>query len=141
MYNQAQAIGKEIDLPTTTFAPYGNPTETMSQHQGGIAIISKWPIGRIRNRRLCPGHDYLGDVRVATFATLLIESAELVGEGSQREAHRFRASPDLLKTLPTGVGAVLIAHGEDTPHGASSVFRVRFPRLEMTSYKKSESGG
>jgi hypothetical protein len=58
-----------------------------------------------------------------------IESAELVGEGSQREAHRFRASPDLLKTLPTGVGAVLIAHGEETPHGASTVFRVRFPRL------------
>jgi conjugal transfer pilus assembly protein TraD len=58
-----------------------------------------------------------------------IDSAEVAGEGSQREAHQFRAAPDLLKTLPTGTGAVLIAHGEDTPHGASSVFRVRFPRL------------
>jgi hypothetical protein len=35
----------------------------------------------------------------------------------------------LLKTLPTGIGSVLIAHGEETPHGASTVFRVRFPRL------------
>ena len=59
-----------------------------------------------------------------------IEAAEIVGEGTTREAHQFRASPDMFKTLPTGVGAVLIAHGRDTPHGASSVFRVRFPEIE-----------
>ena len=58
-----------------------------------------------------------------------VESAEAIGEGSQREAHQFRASPDLFKTLPTGMGSVLIAHGQDTPHGASSVFKVRFPQL------------
>tara|TARA_B100001248_G_scaffold203924_1_gene158091 strand:+ start:49 stop:1524 length:1476 start_codon:yes stop_codon:yes gene_type:complete len=58
-----------------------------------------------------------------------LDLAEVVGEGSQREAHQFRASPDLLKTLPTGTGAVLIAHGEDTEAGASSVFKIRFPRL------------
>lgn len=58
-----------------------------------------------------------------------MDRAEVVGEGTQREAHQFRASPDLLKTLPTGVGSVLIAHGEATPHGASTVFKVRFPRL------------
>ena len=58
-----------------------------------------------------------------------IDSAEIVGEGTTRDAHQFRASPDLLKTLPTGVGAVLIAHGQETPHGASSVFKIRFPRL------------
>lgn len=51
------------------------------------------------------------------------------GFGSLREVREFRASPDLLKTLPTGVGAVLIAHGEETPHGGSSVFQIRFPRL------------
>jgi hypothetical protein len=58
-----------------------------------------------------------------------IESAEAVGEGTQREAHQFRAPPDLFKTLPTGVGSVLIAHGYETPNGASSVFRIGFPRL------------
>jgi hypothetical protein len=58
-----------------------------------------------------------------------LDAAEVAGEGSQRDAHQFRAAPDLLKTLPTGMGSVLIAHGEETPHGASSVFRVRFPRL------------
>lgn len=58
-----------------------------------------------------------------------IEQAEVIGEGSSREGHQFRASPDLFKTLPTGMGSVLIAHGEDTPHGASSVFKVRFPQL------------
>jgi hypothetical protein len=58
-----------------------------------------------------------------------IDSAEILGEGTTRDAHQFRASPDLFKTLPTGVGAVLIAHGQATPHGASSVFTVRFPEL------------
>jgi hypothetical protein len=60
------------------------------------------------------------------------DDLELSGEGSSRDAHQFRASPDMLKTLPTGVGAVLVAHGEDTPHGASSVFRIRFPRFKET---------
>ena len=61
-----------------------------------------------------------------------IDSAEVIGEGTTRDAHQFRASPDLLKTLPTGVGAVLIAHGQETPHGASSVFKIRFPELQKT---------
>lgn len=55
--------------------------------------------------------------------------AEVLSEGTQREAHQFRAPPDLLKTLPTGVGSVLIAHGCDTPHGASTVFKIKFPKL------------
>jgi len=59
-----------------------------------------------------------------------VDTGEAIGEGSQREAHQFRASPDLFKTLPTGVGSVLIAHGEHTPHGASHVFKIKFPKLE-----------
>jgi len=59
-----------------------------------------------------------------------IDSAEVLEEGTQREAHQFRAAPDLFKTLPTGVGSVLIAHGYDTPHGASTVFKIKFPKLE-----------
>lgn len=59
-----------------------------------------------------------------------IEDAEIVGEGTAREAHQFRASPDLLKTLPTGTGAVLIAHGQDKHGGASAVFKIRFPNLK-----------
>lgn len=62
-----------------------------------------------------------------------VADAEVVGEGTTREAHQFRAAPDLFKTLPTGVGSVLVAHGRDTPHGASSVFRLRFPRSEANS--------
>jgi DNA helicase HerA-like ATPase len=59
------------------------------------------------------------------------DTAEMLGEGSVRDAHQFRASPDLLKTLPTGVGAVLVAHGYDSPHGASTVFKIRFPELDV----------
>lgn len=58
-----------------------------------------------------------------------MERAEVLGEGTQREAHQFRSPPDVFKTLPTGMGSVLIAHGEATPHGASSVFKIQFPRL------------
>jgi hypothetical protein len=65
--------------------------------------------------------------------------SEMVGEGSQREAHQFRISPDLIKTLPTGMGAVLIAHGEDTPNGAAHVFKIRFPdgRCRVTRIARS----
>ena len=68
---------------------------------------------------------------LASLLTNVKESdpGEIVGEGTQREAHQFRSPPDLFKTLPTGVGSVLIAHGYETPHGASSVFQIRFPKL------------
>lgn len=58
-----------------------------------------------------------------------LDSAEIVGEGTTRDAHRFRASPDLLKSLPTGTGSVLVSHGFDSPHGATSVFKVAFPAI------------
>lgn len=56
--------------------------------------------------------------------------AELVGEGTSREAHQFRSSPDNFKTLPTGMGSVLIAHGFNSLEGASHVFKIKFPRLQ-----------
>lgn len=59
-----------------------------------------------------------------------IEDGELQGEGTVREAHQFRANPDVFKTLPTGFGSVLIAHGQETEEGASHVFTIKFPRLE-----------
>jgi len=59
-----------------------------------------------------------------------IKDGELQGEGTVRDAHQFRAGPDVFKTLPTGFGSVLIAHGQETEEGASHVFRIRFPRLE-----------
>jgi len=58
-----------------------------------------------------------------------IDSAEIVGEGTTRDAHQFRASPDLFKTLPTGMGAILVSHRFDSPHGAASVFKVAFPAI------------
>lgn len=61
-----------------------------------------------------------------------IDSAELLGEGTVREAHQFRAPPDLLKSLPTGFGSVLIAHGIDVDGSGSHVFKIRFPRLNST---------
>jgi type IV secretory pathway TraG/TraD family ATPase VirD4 len=64
------------------------------------------------------------------------DSAEIMDEGSTRDARQFKASPDLLKTLPTGVGSVLVAHGFETPSGAASVFRVSFPFLNLPERNK-----
>ncbi len=61
--------------------------------------------------------------------TLDHDAGENTGEGSMREAHQFRSSPDHFKTLPTGTGSVLIAHGYKTKLGASHVFTIQFPRL------------
>lgn len=58
-----------------------------------------------------------------------IDLAEVLEEGTIREAHKFRASPDLFKTLPNGTGAVLIAHGLDVNGGGSSVVKIRFPYI------------
>lgn len=57
------------------------------------------------------------------------DAATSVGEGTARDARQFKMGPDQLKTLPTGVGAVLVAHGKDTVSGGASVFKVRFPIL------------
>lgn len=59
------------------------------------------------------------------------EEMEGTGDGTFREAHQFRASPDLIKTLPTGQGVVLIAHGEDREEGASHVLKLAFPRINL----------
>lgn len=61
---------------------------------------------------------------------------ELLGEGTARDAHQFRASPDTFKTLPTGVGSVLVAHGLKSSQGGSHVFKIQFPLLGK---KKTES--
>lgn len=61
-----------------------------------------------------------------------MDKAEIIGEGTVRDGHQFRAKPDVFKLLPTGVGAVLVAHGQDAPEGASSVFRVQFPELRKS---------
>jgi type IV secretory pathway TraG/TraD family ATPase VirD4 len=56
-----------------------------------------------------------------------VDSAELVGEGTTREAHQFRTSPDLLKSLPTGMGSIFVAHGRNIKAGGTSVFKIQFP--------------
>jgi endonuclease/exonuclease/phosphatase family metal-dependent hydrolase len=69
-YNQSQHIGHELGLHYCVFAPYGNPIEVMSSDQGGIAIVSRWPVLNVRGRRLPSGHDQPPDSRVALIATL-----------------------------------------------------------------------
>jgi hypothetical protein len=58
------------------------------------------------------------------------EEGDFVGDGTVREAHQFRASPDLLKSHATGQGSVYVAHGEPSEFGSTSVFRIKFPPLK-----------
>jgi endonuclease/exonuclease/phosphatase family metal-dependent hydrolase len=70
VYNQAAEIGRGIGLKAVAFSPYGNPIEVMSPNQGGIAVISRWPILGVRHRPLPIGHDRPPDARVALLVTL-----------------------------------------------------------------------
>jgi endonuclease/exonuclease/phosphatase family metal-dependent hydrolase len=70
VYNQAQEIGKGIGLKAAAFTPYGNPIEVMTPNQGGIAVISRWPMLSVRHRPLPIGHDRPPDARVALQVTL-----------------------------------------------------------------------
>jgi len=77
VYDQARDIGEAIGLPMTAFAPYGNSIEIMSSEQGGVAILSRWPMVRVRNRRLPAAHENPPDARVALFATFHTPHGEL----------------------------------------------------------------
>lgn len=77
VYDQARDVGEAIGLPVTAFAPYGNSIEIMSTEQGGLAILSRWPMIRVRNRRLPAAHENPPDARVALFATFQTPHGEL----------------------------------------------------------------
>jgi endonuclease/exonuclease/phosphatase family metal-dependent hydrolase len=77
IYDQARDVGEAIGLPVVAFTPYGNPIEIMSHEQGGIAIASRWPIRRVRNRRLPAAHETPPDSRVALFVALDTPAGEL----------------------------------------------------------------
>lgn len=62
-YDQAVAIGEAVELPYVAFAPYGNASEIKAPRQGGVAVLSRWPLRRSRNLNLPPGSPT--DARVA----------------------------------------------------------------------------
>lgn len=73
-YDQSLHIAEEVGLGYLAFSPYGNPVETISPEQGGLAILSRWPLKRVRNIRLPAAHVHPTDARVAILA--LIETPD-----------------------------------------------------------------
>lgn len=76
VYHQVVHIGEALGLPNNAFTPYGNPAETLSPRQGGIAILSRWPIRMVENRRLPTGHA-ANDHRVALLTILQAPEGDL----------------------------------------------------------------
>jgi endonuclease/exonuclease/phosphatase family metal-dependent hydrolase len=68
-HNQAGFLGDWLGLPITAFLPYGNPEEVTSQEQGGVALITRWPLLSVEERRLPPGK-HQPDNRVALLASI-----------------------------------------------------------------------
>lgn len=68
-HHQITLIGEWLDLPINIFIPYGNPEELYSKEQGGVALLTRWPLVSVEERRLPPGH-HPPDNRVALLATL-----------------------------------------------------------------------
>lgn len=76
-YNQAEAVGQALALPSVAFAPYGNPIEATSHEVGGVAIVSRWPIGLSESWRLPEGAVEAPDNRVALLVKLLASWGDL----------------------------------------------------------------
>lgn len=69
-YHQALDLCHALDMRSVAYAPYGNPDEVESPEQGGVALIARWPLALVENRRLPPGQRH-PDNRVALLATVL----------------------------------------------------------------------
>ncbi len=76
-YNQAGCVGQALGLPFVAFAPYGNPIEATSHEVGGVAIVSRWPIGSSESWRLPEGGVEAPDNRVALLVKLLAPWGDL----------------------------------------------------------------
>lgn len=73
-YHQAKELGSSISLNHVAFTPYGNPIKEITDDEGGIAIVAKFPIVEVRSRQLVPGPDEKGDARVALFLSFETKS-------------------------------------------------------------------
>lgn len=68
-HHQIALIGDWLDLDVQVFVPYGNPEELVSTEQGGIALLTRWPLKTVEERRLPPG-PVPPDNRTALFTTI-----------------------------------------------------------------------
>lgn len=69
-YHQALDLWRELPMAALAYAPYGNPAEVHSPEQGGVALLARWPLRLVENRRLPPGRRP-PDNRVALLASVL----------------------------------------------------------------------
>lgn len=67
-YHQALDLGGKR-MAALAYAPYGNPDEVDSPQQGGVALLSRWPLRLVESLRLPPGARE-PDNRVALLASL-----------------------------------------------------------------------
>jgi endonuclease/exonuclease/phosphatase family metal-dependent hydrolase len=68
-HHQVSLIGEWLGLPVQVFLPYGNPQELSSNEQGGVALLTRWPLINVEERRLPPGK-FQPDNRTALLATI-----------------------------------------------------------------------
>ncbi len=75
-YHQALDLARELGMQSLAYAPYGNPAEVHSPEQGGVALLARWPLELVENRRLPPGLRH-PDNRVALLASLMAPDGPL----------------------------------------------------------------
>lgn len=68
-HHQCQLIGEWLGLGVQVFVPYGNPEELISNEQGGLGLLTRWPLLAVEERRLPPGLSP-PDNRTALLATI-----------------------------------------------------------------------
>lgn len=73
LYHQAAAIGAAIGLDSVAFSSYGAPGDDETEYLTGVAISSRWPMRRVRDRHLSVPQD----ARVVLMATLMAPGGDL----------------------------------------------------------------
>lgn len=73
LYDQAAHIAEAVGLPYVAFDSYGEDDDVGTNHQDGLAIASRWPIKRVRARRLRDPRD----ARVVLLVRLEVDGGDL----------------------------------------------------------------
>lgn len=76
-YDQPAHIAEMAGLDYVAFADYGDPGRLEQAEQAGIAILSRWPLHHVRNRRLPYGDHDPPDGRVVLYASLMTPHGDL----------------------------------------------------------------
>lgn len=77
LYDQAHAVGDALGLHFVAFDAYGAPDHLRLGYQEGLAVVSRWPLARVRDSRLPTAPADSADMRVVLSCRLMTPEGTL----------------------------------------------------------------